>query len=474
MQERAPIIDSSAYVEMDKIIKGYRLAFATVATRDLLINKSLELARRVNENEKLPKTVREKASISMESSHTKLSKKLELGQQICRTTRSKDLGNRLDKAFREFQVLLYKTPKLLDELDFNSVSNFDTREYQRNVQESIRRLNVVQKDFHNYVMLAEPKQDLPTARLLSKDVFKDVEEITKLTGDIRLFHCHLTDKMGRAAKGAGTFLIENNYAENEEDVRRLARTLGSAKDSPGILDFVGFRKGSSHQSSSRNAAPPYQLVFFVPNNTKIGGTLERVIQELEIPTLNEHWRCRQDVSYPRKCVDLNGWATRLYQHPHGQWPRAEEEYTMGHDIYSMGVCMLEILLWKPLLAKSNGKTLLPSLLIQRMVKLSNVKFGPANEVFSDDEDEPIEFSEQRKLRHNLSHMDGKDMGKMIMKMVNSDLPSAVGIALTEVVISCLNMSEDHLKRMSFDEGSALRVGMEIMSLIQSRIDDIKI
>jgi hypothetical protein len=32
---------------------------------------------------------------------------------------------------------------------------------------------------------------------------------------------------------------------------------------------------------------------------------------------------------------------------------AEEEYCIGHDIYSLGVCMLEILMWEPLVVNSD-------------------------------------------------------------------------------------------------------------------------
>ena len=40
------------------------------------------------------------------------------------------------------------------------------------------------------------------------------------------------------------------------------------------------------------------------------------------------------------------WWRGVYCHPKRQVQVAQEEYNMAHDIYSLGVCMLEVLLWK--------------------------------------------------------------------------------------------------------------------------------
>ncbi|KAF2019614.1 hypothetical protein BU24DRAFT_123764 [Aaosphaeria arxii CBS 175.79] len=39
------------------------------------------------------------------------------------------------------------------------------------------------------------------------------------------------------------------------------------------------------------------------------------------------------------------WTKNLYRHPQRQGPRIQERYVMQHDIYSLGVCLLEIGLW---------------------------------------------------------------------------------------------------------------------------------
>jgi serine/threonine protein kinase len=52
-------------------------------------------------------------------------------------------------------------------------------------------------------------------------------------------------------------------------------------------------------------------------------------------------------------VGEDDWQRAIYQHPTRQGLQAESKYTIKHDIYSLGVCMLEMLLWQPFIVKSN-------------------------------------------------------------------------------------------------------------------------
>lgn len=44
-------------------------------------------------------------------------------------------------------------------------------------------------------------------------------------------------------------------------------------------------------------------------------------------------------------IDDAKWQKNLYRHPNRQGLRYEESYKMQHDIYSFGICLLEIGLW---------------------------------------------------------------------------------------------------------------------------------
>ena len=60
----------------------------------------------------------------------------------------------------------------------------------------------------------------------------------------------------------------------------------------------------------------------------------------------ENVRREQDNSFKRRATD---WEKNIYRHPQRQGNKIEDRYIMQHDIYSLGVCLLEIGLWTPFL-----------------------------------------------------------------------------------------------------------------------------
>ena len=50
------------------------------------------------------------------------------------------------------------------------------------------------------------------------------------------------------------------------------------------------------------------------------------------------------------------WEKNLYRHPHRQGLAPEDAYTMQHDIYSLGVCLLEVGLWESFLSYQDCPT----------------------------------------------------------------------------------------------------------------------
>jgi serine/threonine protein kinase len=53
------------------------------------------------------------------------------------------------------------------------------------------------------------------------------------------------------------------------------------------------------------------------------------------------------------------WERCLYQHPNRIGTSASADYIMQHDIYSLGVCLLEIGLWEPLVTYDDTNMPLP-------------------------------------------------------------------------------------------------------------------
>lgn len=196
-----------------------------------------------------------------------------LRQSICKTTKNKDVEKHLGENLQEMQVLIYKISEFLDDLASSGVSFSSFKKRQRKIEASVKRLNHLPQDFFEHAMLAEAKTILPSAKLLSAESFKIIDDIEIVTGDVRLSQCNLMQQMGRVAKRLWKFLIENNYAENK-NVEKLAEILGSAKAPPRTLDFAGFRK-----DSSLNATSLYELVFSVPEDTPLKSSLQKTLLE---------------------------------------------------------------------------------------------------------------------------------------------------------------------------------------------------
>lgn len=117
-------------------------------------------------------------------------------------------------------------------------------------------------------------------------------------------------------------------------------------------------------------------------------------------------------------TDLHGdreWARNLYRHPQrqGLWP--EDLYSMQHDIYSLGVCLLEIALWQ-----SFVRLQIPSSL---------------------ESAEPTVPWEDLDIVHAIQDKDPKRSGFAIKtaltKLAEERLPALVGDVYTEVVVTCL-------------------------------------
>jgi len=64
----------------------------------------------------------------------------------------------------------------------------------------------------------------------------------------------------------------------------------------------------------------------------------------------QDWTCAREVSGTTAELGEDVWPKRIYQHPERQGEYAEAAYESRHDICSLGVCMLEVLLWTPFVA----------------------------------------------------------------------------------------------------------------------------
>ncbi|KAI9849366.1 MAG: hypothetical protein M1830_007121 [Pleopsidium flavum] len=104
------------------------------------------------------------------------------------------------------------------------------------------------------------------------------------------------------------------------------------------------------------------------------------------------------------------WQKNLYRHPKRQGTQPEEDYKMQHDIYSLGVCLLELGLWSSFAHYNN--------------EVDPPTTGPALNIA-----EQLSMKDQRKKAFEIK--------RILVDMAKDRLPSRVGKKYTEIVVSCL-------------------------------------
>ncbi|KAL5312959.1 hypothetical protein ACEPPN_019385 [Leptodophora sp. 'Broadleaf-Isolate-01'] len=119
------------------------------------------------------------------------------------------------------------------------------------------------------------------------------------------------------------------------------------------------------------------------------------------------------------------WEKNLYRHPRRQSLYPEDHYTMLHDIYSVGVCLLEIGLWSSFVNYSKEQ--------------KPVGPGPGLPISGF-----IGTKDQRKA--------AGDIKTILVEMARSRLPNLMGKIYTEIVVSCLTCLDKNNEAFGDDKG----------------------
>jgi hypothetical protein len=121
------------------------------------------------------------------------------------------------------------------------------------------------------------------------------------------------------------------------------------------------------------------------------------------------------------------WEKDLYRHPRRQRLKPEDEYVMQHDIYSLGVCLLEIGLWQTLVVYDGIQNNTGA-----HVSRPEVADGPKRPFLLPI---PDDFKESQVKKATLV----KDS---LINLAEHYLPSRMGDKYTEIVVSCLTCLDE--------------------------------
>lgn len=136
------------------------------------------------------------------------------------------------------------------------------------------------------------------------------------------------------------------------------------------------------------------------------------------------------------------WEQNLYRHPMRQGPYPADKYRMAHDIYSLGVCLLEIGLWEPLVvydADGNGHS-------------SHPVPGPWYTRFQN------WLATQDQM---LSHQMPWKVKDFLVEMAGDELPPRMGDKYTFIVLGCLSCLDKEAGADQAGQTYAHEAGMSV-------------
>ncbi|KAL8793850.1 MAG: hypothetical protein Q9195_003576 [Heterodermia aff. obscurata] len=324
----------------------------------------------------------------------------------------------------------------------------------------------------------------------------------------------------QARKGTGLFLFDaKQYTPNtkgslKKDFRFLSERLASTIISGGILPFVGFRDGGDE----------FQFVFQAPSSVDRMLSLQSTMQTAQdqLPSLNAklsiccqlaeavlhvhtlglvHKNIRPDnvlVVFPEADLAFHGsadpqvfllgwerarqvddnhtnlegenlWERSLYQHPE-RWSdegREVQEFCMGHDIYSLAVCMLEILTWEPLVLPSPNSTrsdvepVVGKCLVEAFAELQLSTSSRPRAQFESD--------------GAWVSQDALNVQKMLLQLAGTRLPSVAGRRITDLVqrsLCCLDPDAGFAAGISFEKPTGKEVGLDFIDSVLGDLRDV--
>ena len=436
-----------------------------------------------------------------------------VGKQICNdTTVDMEIRSSLEKDFDNIQKTILDALDHLERLEKSSklYKFWVADKPRRAVEEATHRLGRLARRFQDTVQLVYISGSLPSSVLLQADAFQltPFKESVKVAEEILLCHGHLTQTFQTISPKVGQFLCERkSYAEAtrplmERDIRSLSELLSSAPLSESFFKLVGYRDlPEIHQ---------FELVFDFPEDLTYVDTLSTFILKTEILSLNSRIAlCRQiadavldvhrlklvhkNINSTNIMMVLDGpdtsgskvwrpilfnwhfvrklsaatqflgepkWWGGIYQHPTRQMVLADKEYTMAHDIYSLGVLILEILLWCPLVVHVGEAA--PT--ISKLFKEEVFSLGI--------------ISEQEWTQENLPSPEGEpfikpqDVQRIILSIAAKRIPAAAGAHLTQLVCSCLAVLEN-----GFDSGNIvgkdhLSTGLNFSAAVKGALEQV--
>ena len=287
-------------------------------------------------------------------------------------------------------------------------------------------------------VVCDANADIPTITKDVRDLARRLSQTDPLT--FGLLSCRGVVKTRCASsKRVGSFDFVFNVPEGLSQPKSLRSILVTGDGNQSLSDRFKVAKQlaksvnyiHTYQFVHKNIRPE-TIVVFQDRNSILGA-----------PFLLGFQKFRFVEGKTKRLGDLE-WERDLYRHPRRQGLNPEEDYKMQHDIYSLGVCLLEIGLWTSFIKyNDNPASALPSSV------LCNVDFTGKDRV-------------KRAF----------DIKNVLVNLAREDLPSRMGHLYTDIVVNCLTCLDkenvDFGDEDEFQDADGVLVGVRYIEKVSLR------
>lgn len=244
--------------------------------------------------------------------------------------------------------------------------------------------------------------------ILMKDV-QDLASILKSADPSRfsLLSCHGVVKYQTPGENPSSYGLLFNTPDEVIALQSLRTFLAENPSETSLNERIDVALSLAHAVLYLHAfhfvhknIRPENLILFHSGKSGLGKSFLVGFEKFRLDTTSTH----------RYGDDL--WEKNIYRHPHRQGIRPQEDFIMQHDVYSLGVVLLELGMNLSFVTWPNGREQRPSpaaeLDISALVALKTPSFGKANAI------------KQR-----------------LVTLAQTKLPNTFGRKYSEVVVSCL-------------------------------------
>ncbi|KAL2202144.1 hypothetical protein CC79DRAFT_1338235 [Sarocladium strictum] len=166
------------------------------------------------------------------------------------------------------------------------------------------------------------------------------------------------------------------------------------------------------------------------------------------------------------------WEKNIYRHPQRQGLNLKHNFRMQHDVYSLGVCLLEIGLWESFVEYHSDTEPFSPQDSRSYKQFQSWVSARGDSSSTEDIDTRTSSSSTTNVRAAL-------LREYLVEMAETRLPSAIGELYKDVVVACLSSgggetesSEDELDREAAEDKEGISVGVHFIVEILGKLEAI--